>query len=292
MYNDIDNDIITLDLPNIVYAFPKGTAQEFQRNMTIFPFLHPLILKIAKARPNWRLVGYDHHGNFAGAKAAKSFAVFEGGVELGMIARGYNYCTSQDVFTITNARIRSKRQRGGEVRTKCIKKAFKTVTSEFHAKTVAELVADSVGVVSTAVGRAVAGPYNRNNSNRRAIEYAALDFAKYNWEQFDKFARKQGVPSVHLDTYHEVEQDYAYVSDLSDMYHKEATMRVILRGSEYIIARKDNTEILSSEQLSPYMKRAVGLLKLAEVNTFIPTVGVKASPDTMLVMPEKGEADD
>lgn len=292
MYNDIDNDIITLDLPNIVYAFPKGTAQEQQRDMTILPFLHPLILKIAKARPNWRLVGYDYQGHFAGAKAAKSFAVFEGGVELGHIARSHNYSTSQDVFVIANARIRSKRQRGEEVRTKCIKKAFKIVTSEFHAKTVTELVADSTSVVSNAVARAVAGPYNRRTNNRRAIEYAALDFAKGNWEQFDKFAREQGVPSVHLDTYHEVEQDYAYADNLNGMYVKGDTMRVILRGSEYIIAHKDNTEILSSEQLSPYMKRSVGLLKLAEVNTFIPNVGVKASPDTMLVMREKGEADD
>jgi hypothetical protein len=284
MYNDIENDIVTLDLPNIVFAFPKGRAGPVH----IASALSPLLIKIAKARPNWRLVGYERRHFKGVADTAISFKVFDDNTELGQVGISVNYNTGDDVFVIDNPRIRRKRQRGGETRTKDIKKAFKLITSEFHSKTTTELLTEASGAVASALSGAVSKGYQRHRANESATQTVMQDFALANWQQFDQFARQAGVPAVHLDTFHDAMEHYAATTNLGRAHHGDETTVVVLRGSEYILQNKiEGTRIVLSDQLSPHMKRAVGLLKLAEPNTFIPNVGVKATEDTMLVMPEQ-----
>lgn len=286
MYNELEYDLTVLDLPNIVYAHRKGQTVP----IVAHPFLRPLLMKLAKARPKWTLVGTRFVTREDEPNRAVSFTVFEGNDELGTIAKSYNYGTSTDVFAIDNKRMSDKRQRGCATTTKDVNKAFKIITREFHAKTVDELVREAAGTVLSAVNLVSSSARNAYNHRVNALSAVMLGFAVAKWEEFASIARKTGVPESSLDTFHDVKQLHEDALAMEYARMAKTGMLVVLRGNDYIVQRGDETTILSHEQLTPHMKRCIGMLKLADKGTFIPGMGVKGGPDNMFVMPEPQEA--
>lgn len=286
MYNEIEYDLAVLDLPNIVYAHKKGQAVP----MVAHPFMRPLLIKLAKARPKWTLVGtrYNVRGDNE-ANWAHSFTVFDGNDELGTVSKSYNYGTSTDVFAIDNKRLSDKRQRGSATTTKDTNKAFKIITREFHGKTTEELVREASSTVFTVISSVSNTARNEYQNRVSRMSEACLSFATENWEQFAPFAREKGVGGVTLDTFHEAKQGYDDTMQLARAADSREGMLVILRGNDYIIRRGEETSILSNEQLTPHMKRCIGMLKLADKGAFIPGMGVKGNAEAMYIMPEPKE---
>ncbi len=103
MYNELEYDLVELDLPNIIYAHRKGGASRVKTET--HPFLAPLLVKLAKARPKWKLVGTNYNVRPDNVVWANAFTVFEGNEELGTVRKDYNHGTGSDCFAIDNKRM-------------------------------------------------------------------------------------------------------------------------------------------------------------------------------------------
>ena len=64
MYNEFTHDLQPLERPNIVFANKHGDPHLVR---VTHPFLQPLIFKLAKAKPNWKLLATSR---FAAASSA------------------------------------------------------------------------------------------------------------------------------------------------------------------------------------------------------------------------------
>jgi len=249
MYNELEYDLVELDLPNIIYAHRKGEASKVKTET--HPFLVPLLVKLAKARPKWKLVGTRYNVRPDNVVWANAFTVFEGNEELGTVRKDYNHGTGSDCFAIDNKRMADKRQRGSATTTKDVKKAFKTITREFHGLTTEELLRDARGAANIGVSAV-----ERDRRNTYQLRLSAMR------EAHNAGGSNEG-----------------------------AGMLVVLRGNDYIIQRGDETLILTQDQLTPHMRRCIGMLKLTEKGGFIPDIGVKTDEYQMFIMPETKETE-
>lgn len=285
MYNEVDYEFTPLEFPNVVWAtnrkFPGGNPPK-----QTCSFMLPLITKLAKARPKWTLVGINFLGDGSGSqvKAVTDFHVMEGNLTLGRISREYNYGTNHYVYSITNPRIAAKHQRGSAVRTKDVSKAFKIVTKEFHDRTIDEHLAEAnkatYGLVTNTMNA------NRFQFTRKleGMHKKALAFAEDRLGEFRIFAG-----ATEVDEFLEVREVYEASTALWEAHsHGPAKGTVVITRSDlYVLKKGDAISIATSAQLTPYQRRAIGMLKIAEPNTFIPDIGIKTPDGDMFLAPEK-----
>jgi len=284
MYNDVEHDLVALDLPNIVYAFTKGNAKP----MKVHAFLQPLLVKVAKARPKWTLVGVDY--TYRGSEneyMANAFDVYDHGEKLGVIRKDYTYSGGGgDIYAIDNKRMADKRQRGSATTTKDLAKAFKIITREFHGDTPHEMLTEA----NMATWNALSHVANHRRSQYQfaitKMSYAMQDFALARWDEFHPTALASGVPKTVIEGFHVTEEAHQMTLALSNAHGEQKTMLVVLRGTDYLVKQNDNITILASDQLTPHMRRCIGMLKLASKGDFIPWVGVKGNDTSFLIMPE------
>lgn len=286
MYNEVEYELIPLELPNIVWAvdrrFPSATPPT-----ETCPFMLPLITKLAKARPKWTLVGINHRVGNNGARQVTEFHVMEGNDVLGRIQREYNYGTSNYVYSITNERIDAKRQRGSSIRTKDVTKAFKVITKEFHGKTADEQLADARKTASAVVINNMNAHRYKFHKLTTDVQPKALAFAEDRLNEFRSF-----VGGTLVDEFLEARQMYDYAEDMWTHQNAGTGIVVAIRGDEYIMSKGTEVRLVTSAQLTPHQRRAIGMLKLADVNTFIPGIGIKGSDSVVFIMPEEEEKGD
>lgn len=298
MYSEYTHTLEPMDLPNMVFAHPKDTILS-AIPLDIHPVLKPLILKLAKARPKWLLVG-ERYALWDNTRRAVRFAVIENGENLGTIKK--EYAQGEDKIGIDNKRLSDMRQRGHITATKDVNKAFKIITKQFHGKTVDELMRDAQQAVANQVSSIARDRASTYRQRVYSIQDAALAFALHHWDQFATFARGEGVARIMLDTFHEVKEADAegnalglahnhFTADGEAGPNSAAGHLVVLRGNDYLIQRsKNETTILTSDDLTPHLRRNIGMLKLTEKGTFVPGIGVKSAENVLFVMPEQEEA--
>ena len=120
-----------------------------------------------------------------------------------------------------------------------------------------------------------------------SLRSPALSFALENWETFKKHAAAHGTNATVLDNFHEVEAMQIQAEKLSDSRKNGKHTIVMLRGSDYIMQRDDGeVKVVQSDDLTPHMKRAIGMLKLAEDGTFIPGMGVRGNANAFYILDE------
>lgn len=285
MFNEFTHDLQSLGLPNVFYAHKKGKVSTDA--LVIHPFLRSLIHRLAKARPKWKLYATQHIQRIEAPHWACKFYVYEGDVELGHITKEYNYSGSYDVFAIDNARLEAARMRGNATTTKDEKKALKIILKQFHAKTAGELIHDAVDSVYANMHNAIHERSVRYGRITTDMRDALIAYAENNWEGFRVFVEETRTTGMHnVEQYFEAKEDNLEAKKLRAAFGTEAGMVVVLRGSDYIVNANKEIKVLSNEELTPHMRRAIGMLKLADKGTFIPGLGVKGLPNEMYIMPE------
>lgn len=285
MYNEIDHDLQPLDLPNIMYACAKG--KRVAKTITTHPFLRPLLIKLAKAKPNWKLFGTQVILKHDDTAWAAKFIVYDGNTELGHISKDHSYAHSCDVFSIDNQRMAARRMRGYSTTTKDMNKAFKIILKEFRGKNVAELTGEAISSCNDVIHNVVRERNIVLGATYHALKESCLRFAEANWEKFEAFVKEtQPEQQIHTDKYHELKHEMEEAAKLDRAKESGQGMVVVLRDSEYIVYEGDNIRVLTNDELTPHMKRTIGMLKLATKGTFIPDMGVKAGDKIMYVMPE------
>jgi len=290
MFNEVEYKLVPMELPNLLMPVERKQETVIGTAKTI-PFLLPLMLKLAKTKPQWRFFCTDYTARVVeGGKLdweAHKFRICHGAEELGSVRMSTHYTVtgSHPVFAVTNRRISDKRQRGDEVVTKDMNKAFRTIVKEFYAKTTDELVQEGERKAAQMLGQLASRARFDFNHNDTHLDRYKEKFALAHWDEFAAFAKEAGADQSKLDNYHPTKEAYEHVNNLYNRRETEGRT-VILRGDEYIISRggeKDVT-IMTSSELSPHMKRCIGMLKLAEPNTFVPHVGLKVKDDLMIVV--------
>lgn len=279
MIDEINYEYVPLGLPNIVLEKPRnGTLPE---GVHIHEFIAPLIKRLAKARPSWKFVGRSSVNN-----SVSRFAIYEGQEDLGWVCKSWRG-NHGDSFKYDCRRMNAARQRGCATVTKNPSKAFKDITKSFGAKTITELLIEARGVANTAVNRAVSeatGDYDRNIYLLTGIQSG---FVYANWSKFREFV-EQVDPSLltTVDKVPAAREKYDATQDMRTMRDKGNGSFVMLRGNEYVIQRGEAYTIVNNEQLTPHMKRALGMLKLADNGTFIPPYGVRGNATSFFIMDE------
>lgn len=283
-YNNFEHKFQVLDLPNIMAVSVNGAPPI---GTETHPFLRPLILKLAKARPNWKFY-FNTVGHPASNTVANRFEVYEGNEQLGVVFKGYNYSKSTDVFSYNNQRMADKRKRGSYTQTKNVNKAFKDIMREFHGKTPVELLSEAESSVGSQLHIYLGSKAMTTRNHTQAVQRAALDFVEANWEAFCQ-AAGSSLPEDTVNNYFASRDEFEVAQLMYNTRSAGKHYTVVLRGSEYIVGNNSETRILTHEQLSPYLRRCIGMLKLAEPNSVIPNVGSKAENHQMIIMPEPTE---
>lgn len=295
MYNDLEYDIQTLELPNIVMAEKKGGAHA---TTVTDPFMAPLIMRLAKTRPQWRFIGTSRTISDDNNKPwlCHTFKVYQGNEQLGVILKEYSG-KHGSVFGMDSRRLAAKRNRGSYTTTKDVDKAYKLITSNFGPKTADELARETL-VQVTRVASMISGTVvNKHSRHVTGLYNISLNFARQNWAAFYDYALGNGAKQEILDSLEEVIADREEVHRMQTALDApagspNAAYVITLRGSEYLVNHGDDKmNIWTTEQLPPNLKRSIGLLKLAERGEMIAGVGFKAN-DTDLFVFKQEESND
>lgn len=288
--NDIENDYISLELPNILFEVPKSRASSATaENTKTSPMLFPLIKRLVEARPRWKFVANRRWpGNVGGEHIVPHFRVYEGNICLGSIWKTYH--SRGDVICIDNERMADARERGAYTSTTNVQKAFKLVVKNFRGPNIGELVKDAVSK-SKSVVETLAFT-NRRTFERKfeAMEAFLVAYTMNNWGHMKQMAIDVGISPTSL---HGMEEAYAALRATREidiaMASTESTT-VLIRGDEYIVVINGVVSIFDTDHLPPHIKRAVGILKLVDTNEYVEGQGVRVGKDKFFVSANQGAA--
>ena len=113
----------------------------------------------------------------------------------------------------------------------------------------------------------------------------AIEFAYAHWEDFCKFA--VNLPAITLEGAVTTRQELATAGPLSDVLDTKSGTVVSLHHGKYILSTEADVQIMAHDELPPHVKRAVGMLKLANDKQYVPGFGVRATENTFYVLPEQ-----
>ena len=281
MINELEYNYTPIGMPNVLVQERKD---EPQRATELHPSMAPLIIRLAKARPKWKIVAIRRAMRSNVPWLAHTFDVYEGGEQLGRIEIAYK--DGGDVFGFDCPRLSATRQRGYITMTGNVDKAFKTIIKNFGGKTATELLNEGEKAAHSAVHVAAGQKRNQFQFTANSINKQILQYVRANYDAFSEFAKANGAGLSALEQFPDHYQEYLDTHEIMENY--EDGYVVLLRGSEYIVKDKHGAvNIWSSDTLPPHLKRCVGMLKLADVGQHIPGMGVRGSETALYVVPEE-----
>jgi hypothetical protein len=197
------------------------------------------------------------------------------------------------VFELDNHRLKASRQRGWTTTTIAQKKALKIILNDFAPRSMKEHLAEAAKKISSAVSAAASMNMRPVRDALGYLEKPFQQFAIDNWEAFCKSESANGILASKaglLDTFLESFERGSTASNMNAKHNRNAGYYVVLRGSDYIVSqldKKDETQMLTSDKLSEYMRVRIGLLKLVEDGQFIAGVGVRTNATMFYIVPEE-----
>ena len=284
--NDIENDYIELELPNILLARKKGELPlaEIPKTHTS-PFLLPLVLRLARARPNWKLVA-TRRNTISGRVG--QFAIYEANAKLGAIWEAYE--RRDNVVCMDNSRMAKGRQRGTYTATKDLNKAFKLVTKNFYGQTTSELVGAAVARANSLVGSMALRQAHIFTQKYGGLRDFMVPYVMSNWEQISQAAIGAGVSSASIEGMEEAYAASIAMDIINQTNNDKSGVTVLIRGDEYLVVTNGVVSVFDTDHLPPHIKRSLGILKMLEENNYAEGHGVRVSKDTFFVSSKAGAA--
>lgn len=257
------------------------------------PAMIELLTELAAKRPMWEFIGTSlSRLSGDGAISSNQFDVYEKGERLGDITTSFSDRRggpAEPDYRYDTPRLEKDRQRGSWTKTTNLDKAVKGILKAFTPKTLTERVAKAQEAIDMHVRNASARHVNGFNTAWRNSSFAVMDYVVENWQEFT-----EGMTAIGLTPPTEEVRDI-YIkarnsTRLLELYHNDKGVLVLTRGSDYIVVRGSDltqtTEILSSDELPPIVRRNVGILKL-NGEGMVPNVGVRDGDDAFYVYAEE-----
>jgi hypothetical protein len=295
MLNDLTNDYYPIELPNVLLGLPKGSPLP-EPMVTIKPYLRDLVLMVAKRHPNFKLLVrntqqvYESPDSSTPVTHAYAFDVYtgDGRSELGIFYFDIAYNGDFRVG-IDNNRMSSARRRGTTTYTKDLKKAAKLIDQHFYGKTIPEqfsdILAGAGGTVSTLAQHANYGVQTIETKLEEPLRKYALDHR-------DVLAESGCVPVELLDQWLEAISLKRDMNIMSDAWRYDTGICVAIIGDQYFMKIGSGTIAShTSESLPPYIRGAIGMLKLVEERKAVPGVGARVSSNGFFLLKKEEEID-
>lgn len=292
--NEIENDYVTLGMPNILFESRKGgstnnAAPITADNTTINPFMFPLMKRLAQARPQWKFVTYRRSLSDTSSTMmfnVSTFDVYEGSAKLGRIWKTYE--SRGDVICIDNDRMSNNRQRGSSTNTQDLNKAFKLVTKNFHGPTVAEAMSSAIEKANSVVSMLVTKHRRDFDSKYQHMYDFLMSYTMNNWEQMRQLAIDAGVSPMTLDGMAEAYDAKLATHEISVAVMNGTGATVLIRGDEYIVVINGVTSIFDTDHLPTHIKRSVGILKMVENHNYVEGHGARVDKDKFFISSKAG----
>ena len=282
--NDIENNYKALEMPNILFEETKvNTGPIIDTNIQTHPFMLPLIKRIARARPQWKIITAMNGIYTAGdGYYCGSFKIYEGKTHLGRIYKSYGR-HGDTAFAIDNDRLNADRKRGSTTTTKDAAKAFKLVIKNFHGQTVDEAFKEAYSEASTAVSSLFNNSHGKflrkyNNLNDFMVKYVME-----NWDHMQQVAIDAGVSATALDGMQESYDAYVATKAIRAAWNNSDGVTVLIRGDDYIVDNPMGKQIVEGDKLPANLKRSIGILKMVAENTYVAGHGIRVGKDKFFV---------
>lgn len=286
--NEIENDYVTLGMPNILFENRKNNTEVTAANTTIHPFMFPLMKRLAQARPQWKFITNRRHMAGDSMFNVSTFDVYEGSNKLGRIWKTYE--SRGDVICIDNDRMSNNRQRGSSTNTQDLNKAFKLVTKNFHGPTVAEVVADALDKTRSVVGGLAVKHRREFDHKYQHLSDFLMTYTMKNWEHIRQLAIDAGVSPMTLDGMAEAYDAKLATQEINSAISTDTGASVLIRGDEYIVVINGVTSIFDTDHLPTHIKRSVGILKMVENHNYVEGHGARVDKDKFFISSKAGAA--
>lgn len=281
-------DYVSLGMPNLLAELPKGNPEGITVQVTS-PKLLALVTRVAKCFPSWKIVAQNLTWIDIGKriKGARLFNVWLDTELLGSI--GMDYIGARTCYTVNNDRVTAAMSRSGPRKTENPDKAFKMVKENFVPKSASEIIVDRFKFVAQTLYQLDAGVSRSLTPMGNTVDKIAKDWIDENWDAFVDYAcKKLGCDVGTLATYRETRDKLKEIRMARSDFNDGLWVVVVTRGDEYLVADplgKSSSinhipTVHTTDTLPQNYKRLIGMLKLIDVEGFIPGVGARITRDT------------
>lgn len=266
----------------------------------IHPEIEQLVGALALKFPSWELkcTRWDRwhsdevYPELKGKEVGRFFEVHQKGEMLGEVwIEGWG----KRRFGFNNARIGKSMERGYGKKTGDLKKAIKEIGKWFSPASLAERIESQVDNATRELhSHSRTTRYAVSNVWTDNIERTAQEFVLGRWEEFLKYV--QGDVKLNQNDraqivkLPEVMETKSIANHISRAYENGTASIVVLENDNYIFKRKgsDEVSILSSSEVTEYMRLNIGLLKLLDSseNVNMTPRGVKTSNSCFIILDE------
>ena len=266
----------------------------------IHPELKPLIDALAIKYPSWEIKCTrwdrwhtdDENPALSGKEVGRYFDITQKGETLGEVwIEGYG----KRRFGFNNSRIGKSMERGYGKKTGDIKKAIKEIGKWFTPASLAERVESLVdGATRELHGHSRNTKYAVSNVWTDNIERTAQKFVLDKWEEFLEYVQADTMVTqsdkTQIRKLPEAMETKTIANHISKSYEQGKASIVILDNDNYIFKRKgsDEVSILSSSEVTEYMRLNIGMLKLLDSHDEVAMTprGVKAKANCFIILDE------
>lgn len=262
------------------------------RYVVTTPAMVRLLTELTIKRPTWEFNTIHMVRRSDGVITCNQFDVSEKGERIGDITTGWSNRrggAAEPDYRYDTPRMEKERKRGTWTKTTNLDKAVKGILKAFTPKTLSERVKKAEELIEAHVRTAASRNVNNFNSAWRNSAFQIMDYMVENWQQVGESMTAIGL-NPPPDEVRDIYIKARHSTHLMDTYHKDEGALVLIRGNDYIVVRgsaeTQTTEIVSSEQLPPIVRRNIGILKL-HGEGMVPNVGVLDGDDVFYVYTEE-----
>ena len=260
--------------------FPKSVTETYAGVRKAHKLLYSTLLQVAPKMHNLNFcIDLDYQGDF------NNVFVFDRLESVGRIS--YD---DDGALEFCNARIDEALIRKRKIKTKAVSKAVATIRKYFYGMTKVETMQSMAGLMKAAVSSAHSDTiYKKRGAKQRVTE--ELERAVFSDSQLSQAVLQyfEATNQSHLMAkYEDAKDDFELVEEAYNAQRLGKGLYVQAVGEEYQMWRKDSTRVQTCNRNSIPIKvrGALGMLKLADDNSFVNEVGFKMEAERFWIAEE------
>lgn len=268
----------------------------FSRSTVIYPFLQPLIFKLAETHPDWKFIEHrvvrDPEDNTSAAGFIIRFA--ETDEELGQVSLGRRRMRDgsrmrEDTFEIYNNRIQQGRERGHCYQTNKLKDAIKAVNKSFFPKTLDELIDEAYDKADFYVRQHAIDAERKHTHAMNGLHVYLFNYAKQDWESFTASIPSGDTQVIAMaNSVDELQGNHSQAQSMWRRLNKKMMLTVFFVDGKYIVGQGSDRTVYESDTLPMGIRQQVGMLKLVPEQEVIPDVGLRIGNTYIIMQPNQG----
>jgi hypothetical protein len=274
--------------PNIMVEVNKG---DVLGTLVTAPILARVVTRLAKRRPKWKMVFELHPRSTDDKRRGAKLYVYENGETLGWISTGYNYNTAKTGMIFNSPALKDKRERKQYNETSNEDTAVKVIEKNFFSKPLERVLFEQ----STHAKSTIEDISSRRRRTLLNLEQdIATPLKKYVWDNIttirDDLVANYGATYPLIDSTMIAQQAYAELTPLLKAVRNEkgseALMVVIIDGTYHVSlmgTAATPSAPYTTDTLPPSIKGKIGMLKLVEVQGFVPGVGARITENSYIL---------